>query len=108
MLGIFGSSGGCIGLAYSSVGNNVHWQQAERADGTNNPKRTCNLSTHRIIGLCETTLVASATNSLPLALPESSSFQTIKGSPSINSVLEEPMKDIEVRTDCLPRPSTPR
>lgn len=74
MLDIFGASGGCIGLAYSSVGNNVYWQQMERADGTNNPKCTRNLSTHRTIGLCETAFMAFAANSLQLVLFESNSL----------------------------------
>lgn len=33
-LDIFGSSGGGIVLVYSRLGNNVYWQQLERADGT--------------------------------------------------------------------------
>lgn len=44
-LDIFDSSGDCIVLAYRRLGNNVYWQQLERADGTKHPKCASNPST---------------------------------------------------------------
>lgn len=78
VLDIFASSGGCIVLAYSRLGNNVYRQQMERADGNNNPKCSSNLPTHRTTRLCEPAFTASAATRLPLVLLESSYSELLK------------------------------